>query len=206
MVKLTTFFYLPTRCNFVPDNLRNITSNWYEQNGLFWFESRTQPFGEGGNHMFLPHAHWWKKIKIFMPENVIRLFLRITSWQSVLLVFIFFCCWFRPRAWQNLFKVMQASTSPYLKIKPWLFIPLQYECFLLYTNYSRMERTLGFPPLRSNFVPSPPSLKFLIFYVQCQVNVYVFVWLLKIGPKPTRYSLGHNSMGHVPMLPFKASC
>ena len=24
MVKLPTFFYLPTRCNFVPDNLRNI--------------------------------------------------------------------------------------------------------------------------------------------------------------------------------------
>ena len=26
MVKLPTFFYLPTRCNFVPDNLKNITS------------------------------------------------------------------------------------------------------------------------------------------------------------------------------------
>ena len=152
------------------------------------FDSKVghSPLVMGDNHMFLPHAHWWGKKSKCSCQKMLFFYLNsimTISFASVLI------------QTQGMAKSLQSDVSTHpttLKNKALIiFSPavrvflvvyrlisstrkLTYGCSVLL----RRRGALGFPPLRSNFAPPPPSLKFSKNNkILCTVpsKLYVFV-------------------------------
>ena len=77
---------------------------------------------------------------------------------------------------QGVAKSLQSTHLTILKNKALIIYPPAVRVFLVVYKLFAYGGNPGISPSKVKLCPPPPlSLKFLIFYVQCQVNVYVFV-------------------------------